>query len=69
MIDALVQLQHLRQQIRAAVDKLAAEAEREPEAAPALACVHLASECQKLERLIAQLSNEVLKDQRSEGTA
>jgi hypothetical protein len=51
------------------VDKLPAEAEREPEAASALACVHLSSECQKLDRLMAQLSNEVLKHQRSEGAA
>jgi len=69
MIEALAQLQQLRQQIHATVQKLIAETEREPEGSSALACVRLATECQKLDRMIALLSNDVLKDQQSEGTA
>ena len=69
MIDALAQLQQLRQQIRAAVDQLTAEADRESGALIAEACISLASECQQLDRLLALLSDEVLKQQPPQGTA
>ena len=66
MIEVLAHLQQLRQQLREAVAKLTEEAERDPGYAVALSCVHLATECQKLERLIGLLSDDVFKDQRPE---
>ena len=69
MIETLAELQVLRQQLLRAIAKLADAAESRPADRSALACVRLATECQKLERMVRQLSEEVLKDQHPVGIA
>jgi hypothetical protein len=65
MFEVLAHLQQLRQQLREAVAKLTDEAERGGKSA--LSCVHLATECQKLERLIGLLSDGPLKGHHPDG--
>jgi predicted negative regulator of RcsB-dependent stress response len=68
-METLAELQRLRQHLREAIGKLMDEAENQPESLAALTYTKLASECQKLDRAIELLSNDVLDQQPPEGLA
>jgi HPt (histidine-containing phosphotransfer) domain-containing protein len=69
MIETLADLQRLRQQLQEAVATLMREAETDPESNAALGFTRLASACQKLEREIALLSNDLLTAEPPSGAA
>jgi hypothetical protein len=69
MMEALAELQRLRQQLREAIARLMHEAENDSESLAALTYTKLASECQKLDREIELRSKDILKEQPPEGVA
>jgi hypothetical protein len=69
MMETLAELQKLRQQLHEVMGKLMHEAESEPGSIAALSYTRLASECQKLDRTIELLSQDLLKEHPHEGVA
>jgi hypothetical protein len=69
MMETLAELQKLRQQLHDVVTKLMHEAESQPGSIAALTYTRLATECQKLDRTIEILTQDILKEHPHEGIA
>jgi hypothetical protein len=69
MMETLAELQKLRQQLHEVVGKLMHEAESQPGSIAALSYTRLAAECQKLDRTIEFLTQDILKEHPHEGVA
>jgi len=69
MMETLAELQKLRQQLHEVVGKLMHEAESRPGSIAALSYTRLAAECQKLDRTIELLTQDLLKEHPHEGVA